>query len=91
MLTTRPPKPSSTELLISESLYNKGFDSQIVQIAFVLKGNDRLNKEQEEENTEKEIKPRGSKKTMCRGITRRIRMAKQNLKKREMFVSRIQF
>jgi hypothetical protein len=43
----------STELLITESLYNKGLDSQIVQIAFVLKANDRLNKEQEEENTEK--------------------------------------
>jgi hypothetical protein len=45
----------STELLITESLYNKRFDSQSVQIAFVLKVNDRLDKEQEEELTEKEM------------------------------------
>jgi hypothetical protein len=40
----------STELLVTESLYNKGFDSQRVQIAFVFKANERLNKEQEEEH-----------------------------------------
>jgi len=34
----------STELSITESLYNKRFESQIVQIVFVLKANDRLNK-----------------------------------------------
>jgi len=69
-------------LLITESLYNKRFDSQIVQIAFVLKVNDRLDKEQEEEHKKKEIKPRESKKIMCRAIIRRIRLAKQNFKKR---------
>jgi hypothetical protein len=50
-----------------------------------LKANDKLNKEQEEEHTEKEIKPRGSKKIMCSGIIRRVRMTKQNLKNTEMF------
>jgi len=80
----------STELLITESLYNKGFDSQSVQIAFVLKAKDRLNKEQEEEHAEKK-ETRGSKKIMNSAVIRRIRLAEQNLKKREMFVSRIQF
>ena len=55
----------STELLITESLYNKGFDSPSVQTAFVSKANDRLNKEGEEEYMEKEIKPRGSKKIIA--------------------------
>jgi hypothetical protein len=40
-------KSCSTELLINESHYNKGFDSQSVQISFVLKAKDRLNKEEE--------------------------------------------
>jgi outer membrane lipopolysaccharide assembly protein LptE/RlpB len=60
------------------------FDSQSVQIAFVLNPNDRLNKEQEEEHTEREIKPRGSKKIMCSRIVRRISMAKKPLKKRNV-------
>ena len=70
-------KSCSTEFLITDSLYNKRFDPQSVQIAFVLKANDRLNKEQEKEHKEKEIKPKGSKKIMCSGIIRRIRMAKE--------------
>jgi hypothetical protein len=73
-------RSSSTDLLITESLYNKRFESKSVQIAFLLKANDRLNKEQEEKHKEKK-RPRGSKKIMCSGITRRIRMTKKNLKR----------
>jgi hypothetical protein len=52
-----------------------------VQIASFFKANDRLNKEQEEEHTEREINPRASKKIMCSRTIRIISMVKQNLKK----------